>query len=391
MTSPAFEGLQRFIAGAAAVGQGASRGFPVVLSLWKPFCRIASHWPSQEGPHPRGAPPAMAFEADPLLRLNPSLPYTPYCSPVPAISIPIPLPPSPTYPRQGPSAASRVAVQGRNGGPQRPRSASRATSIVGEYIRRNLCDPHTPRSPSSGAHRGAPSRAPTPQASAPRTRAAVYTPKQQQHQPRAQIQRPTTPAGRLATRRVSPSPGGEAQGRGAPSGAPQGSSTVKALADALTRNQQELAKLNSSLRQRLSLHEGPQAKRHVDTASRGGPLERGSPTRRARSAETPVSREASLGPRSKGLGAPTGASRTVSSRGPQPGRAPALLRGGLRASTGASRGPRGGVTDEISEEERGRFMLALEEVERQFGERLASCAAVLPREMSMKVTANPKP
>lgn len=61
------------------------------------------------------------------------------------------------------------------------------------------------------------------------------------------------------------------------------------------------------------------------------------------------------------------------------------------ASLGAPGGPRGAPSQEISEGERLRFRLALEEVERHFAERLESCAAVLPKELSKKVDIHPKP
>ncbi|KAL8436540.1 hypothetical protein ACSSS7_001618 [Eimeria intestinalis] len=285
------------------------------------------------------------------------LPYTPYAPPSGGLSILLPLPASPRH------------LIGRGGGPPPPcneaggaprhRSAPRASSNVAEYIRRSLCDPYTPRaSPSPRITRGAPqaaakggsSRGPSPQRSATAPlpsavkaragglqtsplqpgaqRAQTRQQQQQQQQPQ---RRATLPSTRLAGRNVSPNPG-----KGAPRaplpGPFQGLPTVEALTAALTRNQQELAKLNTNLRQqqqqqqqqqqrqpRVSLPEAPMTSRQrgVEGPSshlraqgvRATPL--GGPCRRARSEEARPSLGAPSFSRARGLGTPIGAPRTA--------------------------------------------------------------------------------
>ncbi|KAL8271349.1 hypothetical protein Esti_004683 [Eimeria stiedai] len=227
---------------------------------------------------------AMHFEGESSMPLQ-GLPYTPYAPPSGGISIPLPLPASPRHLLPCKVARGRGAPTSgsEGGGGPRPRAASRGAFSVAEYIRRSLCDPHTPRvSPS------------------PRT----------------------TQGGPLVASKVPP---------------------------------------------------------------------QGAPCRRARSDEA----RPSLGPpsflKAKGSGAAAVPSRAAadtpwSRRGGDP--SPQQLTRSVRGPLGGGpRGPLWGPLDEISEGERSRFLRALEEVERLFADKLAECAAPLPKEMASKVYA----
>ncbi|KAL8451709.1 hypothetical protein Emed_001871 [Eimeria media] len=373
----------------------------------------------------------MHFGGEAALPLQ-GLPYTPYAPPSGGLSIPLPLPASPRHliPCKGGTGRGAPPVGSEGGGPPRPRSAPRATSTVAEYIRRSLCDPHTPRAPSPtisrggplAATKGGPSRGPSPQRAAtapltsvvksratglqasplqPTAQRALSRQQQQQQQQQQPQRRATLPGTRLSGRQVSPSPSKGASGAPLP-GPFQGLPTVEALTAALTRNQQELAKLNTNLRQqqqqqqqqrqqqqRVSLPdapvsrqqgvEGPSSRLRAQGVLRGPP--QGAPCRRARSEEArPTLRAPSL-QKPKVSGAPAGAPRAAAT-------AAATTKRSLRSPRGgAPRGPLWGPLDEISEGERSRFMRALEEVERQFAEKLAECATALPKEMASKVYA----
>ncbi|XP_026190613.1 uncharacterized protein LOC113146694 [Cyclospora cayetanensis] len=339
----------------------------------------------------------MAFDANPLVCLPQGIPYTPYAPAGVGVSVPLPLPPSPTVLHQAvdPKLTTRRGPPGAPGTLQKPRSPVRATSVVAEYIRRNLCDPHTPRglraaAPTGDISRfatpGTASRSTTPLPSSLKARPATAYAAQRQHRlhPRPLQRTSLTAASRTAASGFSPKRGADDSAKKTPrtstgrASAPD-APVVKALTEALTRNQHELEKLNASLREKLSVRERPVCGRQKGGASQGEtkPRRPSPATRRARSEETPGSRAAAHGLRVTSVRWMPGAALSSGAKSLAKPKSSASLR-----TTPKGAFPRLLGSEEITEAERARFLLALEEVEREFGERIEDCASVLPSELS---------